>query len=141
MILHNQSISWVLIAAYLLLVFFPAHLHLHHDSAPASNSNENQAFAVAANEPDIHKHETHLHVLTEFSAEDHHPAAHVFRTSPDVLTATPKDNPAPVLLFILLLAVLPMFLKQAGPRPRGTLSFACRPRYHLTPPLRAPPGF
>jgi hypothetical protein len=139
-VLRYQSISWILIAGYFVLVFFPAHLHYHNENGRVSVIHENLGHLAAAHEPGSHKHETGLNVLTDLSIKVHHSWAHVFKASPDVLTRKPRDNPTPAPLFILLLIFLPIFVKQKGPRPHGPASFVCRPRYHLTPPLRAPPG-
>jgi hypothetical protein len=132
-VLRYKSICWMLIAGFFVLAMFPAHLHYYHNDAPAQTAG--------LHEPGGHEHEVDLHVLADFSHQDHEPLAHVFKVSPDVVKRNSNDYPTPVLLFIILLTVIPVIARKSGPRPPDSSTFLFKPHHHLTPPLRAPPGY
>jgi hypothetical protein len=130
----------MLIAFYLVLLLFPAHLHYHHEHHALAASGENQLPVASAFELDSHSHEVDIHVLTDDSADDPHTATHVYNASPDVLAPKSNDSPVPVLLFIMLLAFITVFARQIGPNPHATSSVKYRHFSYFTPPLRAPPA-
>ena len=61
LVIRYKSISWLLIAAILLVAFLPAHYHLHH-------LYNDDAFSSATR----HAHAIDLHVLTEKTGQSHH---------------------------------------------------------------------
>ncbi len=139
-IFRYQSITWVLIATYFALVLFPAHLHLHHEPDFGSAVHDHDAQAVSVHAPERHEHVADLHFQSYLSDDGHHAVAHVFKASPNVVTRKSSDNPAPVLLALLMLFTLPVFSRPAGPEPGGGSHHAFLTGHQLTPPLRAPPA-
>ena len=125
-----KSISWLLIATILLVVFLPAHYHLHHRYHDETSS-------LAATE---HTHIIDLHVLTESAGQSHHDdEATIIAISPDGIVK--KSNPefSPFILLAIVLLLLPALNKRIN-IPLTYRSTAAKQSYpHFTPLLRAPP--
>ena len=129
LVFRYKSISWLLIAAILLVAFLPAHYHLHH-------LYNDDAFSSAT----THAHVIDLHVLTETTGQSHHDdEATILATSPDGIVK--KSNPefSPFILLVIVLLSLPVLCKQINLQLnyRSTGFKQCYP--HFTPLLRAPP--
>ncbi len=122
--LRYRSISWLLMGAILVLTLLPAHYHLHHESAPASAS---------------HEHVIDFHVAADATGSGHHDDAVIFQATPDSVVKPFQNNPLPFLLFVFLLALLPIVVPQIGQRFFVSIIPLRQSVWHFTPPLRAPP--
>ena len=140
-IFRYQSITWVLIATYFVLVLFPAHLHYHHEQDSGSAVHDHDSQAVSVHAPERHEHIVDLHFQSNSADDVHHAAAHVFKASPNVVMQKSGNNPTPVLLALLMLFILPVFSRSTGREPGEGTHLAFLAGYQLTPPLRAPPAF
>lgn len=130
LVIRYKSISWLLIAAILLVAFLPAHYHLHHHY-------NDDAFSSATR----HAHAIDLHVLTEKTGPSHHDddEATIIAVSPDGVVK--KSNPgfSPFILLVIVLLLLPVLSKQLNIQ-LNYRSADLKQRYpHFTPLLRAPP--
>jgi hypothetical protein len=130
LVITRKSISWLLIAAILLLVFLPTHYHLHH-----LYNDETFSSSTA-----IHEHVIDLHVLTEKTGQSHHhDEATIIAASPDGMMK--KSNPgfSPFILLAMVLLLLPVFNRQINIQLISR-STKLKQRYpHFAPLLRAPP--
>ena len=127
-LLSYKSISWLLIAAILLVAFLPAHYHLHH-------LYTDDAFSSAAR----HAHVIDLHVLTEKTGQSHHDDATIIAASPDGIVK--KSNPefSPFILLVIVLLSLPVLSKLKNIQLNYRSTDLKLPYPHFTPLLRAPP--
>ncbi len=128
-----KSISWLVIAAILLVVFLPSHYHLHH--------NHDAAGSATASHIQAHAHVIDFHVLTEPAGQSHHDDATSIAASPDgIVKKTSQD----LFLFILLVMVF-LLLAALSKKNNSRLNYTgagIKQRYsHFTPQLRAPPLF
>ncbi len=130
LVITRKSISWLLIAAILLLVFLPTHYHLHH-------LYNDETFSSATT---THAHVIDLHVLTEKTGQSHHhDEATIIAASPDGMMK--KSNPgfSPFILLAMVLLLLPVFNRQINIQLISR-STKLKQRYpHFAPLLRAPP--
>ncbi len=130
LVITRKAISWLLIAAILLLVFLPAHYHLHH-------LYNDETFSSATT---THAHVIDLHVLTEKTGQSHHhDEATIIAASPDGMMK--KSNPgfSPFILLAMVLLLLPVFNRQINIQLISR-STKLKQRYpHFAPLLRAPP--
>ena len=120
-----KSISWMLIAAILMLTFLPAHYHMHH---------------VASVNSSHHDHVIDFHVAGEQTVPSHHAGViHSFSATPDGMLK--KTNPAFSFFIILVLfpALLPLFTHRIRIRPGSNIIGLKQSYPHFSPPLRAPP--
>ena len=126
-VISYKPISWLLIAAILLLAFLPAHYHLHHIY--------DDTFSSAAR----HTHVIDLHVLTEKTGHSHHDEATIIAASPDGIFKKSNPDFSPFILLIIVLQLLPVLCKQIN-IPLNYRSTDIKQSYHhFTPLLRAPP--
>lgn len=121
-ILHYKSVSWLVIAAVLMLTLIPVHLHFHHA--------EDDAMVT---------HEVDLHVVAGSADHSHDEDTHILKASPDAMAKKLDGNIAillPVaLLFLILSAVQSHHAGWLYSTPAQTrFSY-----HHLIPYLRAPP--
>ena len=129
-VIRYKSISWLLIAAILLVAFLPAHYHLHH-------LYNDDAFSSAATG---HAHVIDLHVLTEKTGQSHHDdETTIIAASPD--GTVKKSNPefSPFILLVIVLLSLPVLSKQKNIQLNYRSTDLKLPYPHFTPLLRAPP--
>ncbi len=125
-----KSISWLLIATILLVVFLPAHYHLHH-------LYNDDAFSSAATE---HAHVIDLHVLTESAGQSHHDdESTIIAVSPDGIVK--KSNPefSPFIMLAIVLLLLPALNKRINIPLNYRSADPKKPYPHFIPLLRAPP--
>lgn len=122
----RHTISWILVAALLMLTLVPFYYHLHHDDPALSDA------------PGVPNHVTDIHILGD-NDNGHHEGSHILEPTPDVALKQ-SGVLLPVFAALLILAVLLPLL--AGPSVKPAAVSAQRlPRFHRhnTPPLRAPP--
>lgn len=122
-----KSISWLLIAALLILTLLPAHYHLHH----ASNVDFNDS---------AHTHMVDLHVLANTPDNAHHDSREAsFTAAPDGIIK--KQNSAFAFFFILavFLIFLPILYSRKHVHSVSRDISPARTPFYLCPPLRAPP--
>lgn len=124
-VINCKSISWLLVAAILLITLLPAQYHLHH----LFKDNSFTRTQVID-----------LHLVTDKAGQSHHDKDEkIFATAPTGMVE--KDNPTffPVFLLVALLILLPLIHYRAVPPPdSGNISLK-QFFYYLSPPLRAPP--
>ena len=128
-VIRYKSISWLLIAAILLVAFLPAHYHLHH-------LYNNDAFSTAS----THAHIIDLHVLTETTGQSHHDdETTIISASPDGIVKKTDPDFSPFILLVIVLLLQHVLSKQINLQLnyRRTDLKQCYP--HFTPLLRAPP--
>ena len=129
-LLSYKSVSWLLIAAILLVAFLPAHYHLHH-------LYTDDAFSSAAR----HAHVIDLHVLTEKTGQSHHDddETTIIAASPDGILKKSNPDFSPFILLVIVLLLLPVLYKQINIQ-LNYRSIDLKQSYpHFTPLLRAPP--
>jgi disulfide bond formation protein DsbB len=120
-----KAISWLLMAALVLLTLQPIHVHVQHVDDPAAS---------------IHHHAIDLHFSVDnIVASDHQDAA-VFQVTPDATVKQLGDNS---LLAAMLISLLILFLSTAPGRRQRLANSFLPPRsggyFSIAPPLRAPP--
>ena len=128
-VISYKPISWLLIAAILLVTFLPAHYHLHH-------IYNDDAFSSAAR----HAHVIDLHVLTESAGQSHHDdEATIIAVSPDGIVK--KSNPefSPFIMLAIVLLLLPALNKGINIPLNYRSTDPKKPYPHFIPLLRAPP--
>ncbi len=125
LVISYKSISWLLIAAILLLAFLPAHYHLHHHY-------KDDAFSSAAR----HAHVIDLHVLTEKMGQSHHhdDEATIIAASPDGIVKKSNPELSPFILLIIVLQLLPVLCKQINIQLNYRSTDLKLPYPHFTPP-------
>jgi len=129
-VISYKPISWLLIAAILLVTFLPAHYHLHH------LYNDETSSSTTAR----HEHVIDLHVLTEKTGQSHHDdEATIIAASPDGIVK--KNNPDffPFILLAMVLLLLPALNKQINIQLNDRSTDLKQPYPHFSPLLRAPP--
>lgn len=127
-VISYKPLSWLLIAAILLVTFLPAHYHLHH--------SYDDTFGATATG---HEHIIDLHVLTEKTGHSHHDEATIIAASPDGIFKKSNPDFFPFILLIIVLQLLPVLCKQIN-IPLNYRSTDIKQSYHhFTPLLRAPP--
>lgn len=125
LLIHHQSISWLLVAAILFITFLPAHYHLHH---------------VFSHDPVAHDHSIDLHLLTDISATSHHDHnATIVEATPDGIVKNKSFVFSPFILVATLLLILPVVYKRIRLRRDYHHTIPNQSFLHFTPPLRAPP--
>ncbi len=129
-VITYKSISWLLIATILLVVFLPAHYHLHH-------LYNDDVFSSAATR---HEHVIDLHILSEKTGHSHHDdEATIIAISPDGIVKKSSPDFSPFIMLAVVLLLLPALNKRIN-MPLNYRSTAAKPSYpHFTPLLRAPP--
>lgn len=121
-ILRNKTVSWLVMAAILVLAVIPVHLHFHHESSGTAES-----------------HKVDLHVETGSADHPHHDDTHILKASPDTL-AKKFDGAAKSLVPIALLFFLLPVIRARNVAVRCAVPILSRHSYHhLIPHLRAPP--
>lgn len=126
-VIANKAISWLLVTAILLVVFLPAHYHLHHDDHDFSSAGA------------VHEHIIDLHLMTELSGNSHHDDVASIAASPDGVMKKVNPEYFPFILLAMLLLLLPVFNKQINIQ-LSSRSTKLKQRYpHFLPLLRAPP--
>ena len=129
-VITYKSISWLLIAAILLVVFLPAHYHLHHHY-------NDDAFSSAATK---HEHVIDLHVLTEKTGYLHHDEeAAILAVSPDVIVKKSNPDFFPFILLLMALLLLPILNKRIAILLNYISTYSKQSYPHFAPLLRAPP--
>lgn len=120
-----ESISWMLIAAILLVTLVPVHYHLHHlFSADASK----------------HAHVVDIHLLADATDSDHHDNDdHSFSATPDGVLKTKNSVLPPFFLIAVLLVFLPILANTTRFQPYYPDSGLKRNYRYLFSLLRAPP--
>ena len=120
-----RSIGWVLIAALLSVLLFPAHYHLHHiDSTDSS----------------VHAHAVDLHVITGKQALSHHDeGTSIFEAAPDGIVKKVSPVFLPGLLVVFSLVMLAVCHDRIRYRPVKDDPNPDRLHPFFVPPLRAPP--
>ena len=131
----NKSISWLVIAAILLVVFLPSHYHLHH------LYNHDAAGSVTESHTQAHAHTIDLHVLTEQAGQSHHDEATSIAASPDGIVKKTSPDLFPFILLVMTFLLLAALSKTNNSRLNYT-GAGIKQRYpHFIPQLRAPPLF
>jgi len=124
-IIYYKSISWLLVAAFLLFTLLPAHYHLHHLFSGNSVTNTQVI---------------DLHLITDKAGQSHHDKdAKILTTAPDRMVK--KDNPElfPLILLVVSLILLPLIYCRSGHHLGFSNIRLKQFYYHFSPPLRAPP--
>lgn len=124
--MSSRTLSWMLVAALMLLTLVPYHVHLHHD---AKSTDDPAA---------VHGHVTDLHILVVPNGSDHHEASHTLEPTPD-MTFKQTDMQLPVFAAVLVLSLLLPSIGSVIRPPAVTARRLPRFNRHTTPPLRAPP--
>ena len=122
--------SWLLIAAILLVTILPAHYHLHH-----LHGDDMHSATVG-----VPAHVIDLHLLTDSAGQSHHNEdATSIGASPDGIVK--KSNPvfAPFIFLAIVLVLFPILNKQIKTRPDYKYIGLKQSYPHFTPLLRAPP--
>lgn len=135
----RQLISYLLMAAILVAIVFPAHYHIHH------LSNDNDLGVDAGVSPltsaTSHAHTIDLHVLAEKVGQSHHDEATSIAISPDGIVNKSKTDFFPFILLAVVLLLMPM-LRQCSNVYLNYARTSNKQRYpNFIPPLRAPPLF
>jgi hypothetical protein len=128
-VINYKPISWLLIAAILLVAFLPAHYHLHHlyDDAISSTATR-------------HEHVIDLHVLTEKTGQSHHDdEATIIAASPDGILKKSNPDFSPFILLVIVLLLLRVLCKQINTQLNYKSINLKQSYLHFTPLLRAPP--
>ena len=129
LVITHKSISWLLIATILLVVFLPAHYHLHHHNDD-----------VLSSATTTHTHIIDLHVLTEKAGQSHHhDEATIIAITPDGMVK--KSNPefSPFILLSIVLLLLPALNNRIKLQLNYRSTHLKQSYPHFTPLLRAPP--
>jgi hypothetical protein len=125
-----KSISWLLVAAILLVTVLPAHYHLHHFIGDKSAA---------------HGHATDLHLSSDKLAQSHH------KNGTTIINAAPtgllnkwdgeinKPDITPLVILVSLLTLFSFINVKRNSRPYQVTTFYKQIFYRLSPPLRAPP--
>jgi len=127
---NYKSVSWLLVAAILLVSVLPAHYHLHHLIGTTSAA---------------HSHATDLHLSTDKLAQSHHnDGATIINAAPSGLLSKwdgDINKPDITLLVFLVsfLALFSLFNIKRNSRPYQVIIFYKKIFYRFSPPLRAPP--
>ena len=130
LMITHKPISWLLIAAILLVAFLPAHYHLHH-------LYNDDAFSSAATR---HEHVIDLHVLTEKTGQSHHDDdATIIAASPDGILKKINPDFSPFILLAVVLLLLPALNKRINIQLNYRSTNLKQSYPHFTPLLRAPP--
>jgi hypothetical protein len=124
----REAISWLLIAAILLVAFLPAHYHLHH------LYDDDFSSAGAA-----HAHVIDLHVMNELNGQSHHDEAASIAALPDVLMKKTNPDFFPFILLAMVLLLLPVFNRQINIQLNSRSAKFKQRYHHFAPPLRSPP--
>lgn len=130
LVITYKSISWLLIATILLVVFLPAHYHLHHHY-------NDDAFSSAATG---HAHVIDLHVLTESTGQSHHDdESTIIAISPDGIVKKSNPDLSPFIMLAIVLLLLPALNKRINILLNYRSTDFKQSYPHFTPLLRAPP--
>lgn len=119
---RGKAISWLLILAFAVLVFYPVHIHMLHDDVASADGG----------------HVTKVHAHADFDDSTSGEPGHTLDPLSD---NTLKSSGFHVSLFALFLSVLLLMLppKARLQSPRDSIRPPSLLRRHRTPPLRAPP--
>lgn len=130
LVITYKSISWLLIVTILLVVFLPAHYHLHHHY-------NDDAFSSAATG---HAHVIDLHVLTESTGQSHHDdESTIIAISPDGIVKKSNPDLSPFIMLAIVLLLLPALNKRINILLNYRSTDFKQSYPHFTPLLRAPP--
>ncbi|MFV1993076.1 MAG: hypothetical protein ACC635_04160 [Acidiferrobacterales bacterium] len=127
---NYKSISWLLVAAMLLVTVLPAHYHLHHLVSDTSAA---------------HSHATDSHLSTDKLAQSHHnDGAIIINAAPNGLLSKwdgeiNKLDITPLVTLVSFLALFSFLNIKLNSRPNQATAFYKQIFYRLSPPLRAPP--
>lgn len=123
---YRKSISLLLIAVFLLLKVFPAHIHFHAETDSPTH--------YSGHTVDFHSANDLIHL-----DDEHHNDVVEIKVATDNLLKYSKINAISFYLFSLVLAVLTVVLLHSHQYLiRSTLPLYT-PYHHFTPLLRAPP--
>ncbi len=118
----NRSITWLLVAAVLTAMVFPAHFHLRHVETARS-----------------HTHKVDVHLAGDKANPGDHEDATAFPVTPDTLVKQFNDHPFAKLVIVFVLLLLPPIGARVIRRNYPEITFHRTTYYSLCPPLRAPP--
>ena len=126
-LVHDRTISSLLVAVILFTALVPAHYHLHHVHAADANTHE-------------HEHAIDLHLITANVDQSHHDdTTSIFSATPDVIVKKGSFDFFPYLLMTVALVLLALF--QLASRRFGESASRFKQRcLYLSPPSRAPPA-
>jgi hypothetical protein len=127
-----KSMSWLLVAAILLIVILPAHYHLHH------LHGDNMHSATV----DVPAHVFDFHLLIDSAGQSHHNEDAIsIVASPDGIVK--KSNPvfAPFIFLAIVLVLFPILNKQIKTRIDYKYINLKQSYPHFRPLLRAPPQY
>ena len=129
LVIANKAISWLLITTILLVVFLPAHYHLHH------NYDDHDFSSAGA----VHEHIIDLHLISELSGNSHHDDVASIAASPDGVMKKVNPEYFPFILLAMVLLLLHVFSKQINIQLSSRSTKLKRRCPHFAPLLRAPP--
>lgn len=118
-----KSISWLLLAAVLLLFLVPVHMHFHHVDEPASQS---------------HEHKLDLHAALDNTGSSHHEESDILDLDFKGFVKKISNGSLLALFAVLLFFVLSNTLSGHLLRAHANTNPVISPHY-ISPPLRAPP--
>ncbi len=127
---NYKSVSWLLVAAILLVSVLPAHYHLHH---------------LIGNTSATHSHATDLHLSADKLAQSHHnDGATIINAAPNGLLSKwdgeiNKPDITPLVILVAFFTLFSIFSIKRIFRPDQATSFYKQILYRVSPPLRAPP--
>jgi len=127
---NYKSVSWLLVAAILLVSILPAHYHLHH--------------LVGITSAD-HTHATDLHLSADKPGQSHHnDGTTIINVAPSGLLTkwdgdSNKPDITPLVILVAFFALFSIFNIKRIFRPDQATSFYKQILYRISPPLRAPP--
>lgn len=127
---NYKSVSWLLVAAILLVSVLPAHYHLHH--------------LVGITSAD-HTHATDLHLSADKPGQSHHnDGTTIINVAPSGLLSkwdgdSNKPDITPLVILVSFLALFSFFNIKQNSRPYQATTSSKQIFYRFSPPLRAPP--
>jgi hypothetical protein len=122
-----QGVCLLLVAALLLQILFPLHIHLHHASSSVTQESN---------------HVIHTHILSDGQIADHNTvdADHEIKVTQDVVAKQDKNSGNVFIFIACLLILLTTVITLVNRLWMETRNFCIRYHYYiLAPPLRAPP--
>ena len=130
----HKPVSWMLIAAILLVTILPAHYHLHHLYSDDMHN------ADAGITPASHAHTMDLHLLTDTAGQSHHEEdVTSIAASPDTVINKSAPLFSPIILLAVILALLPSLSKPVFIQPANRNIGFKKLYLYFSPLLRAPP--